>query len=104
MYGMGTGVLQEISIPIVREKQQKYFKMPSADTFVYTTIHTLNTGTPSLHAFFHQKFSIFFLLLDENICCGYSLEGPHRGASNEYPQHMFSSSNKKTIYLIPTLI
>ena len=26
-----------------------------------------------------------FLFLDENICCGYSLEGPHRGASNEYP-------------------
>ena len=28
---------------------------------------------------------IFFLFLDENICCGYSLEAPHRGASNEYP-------------------
>ena len=26
------------------------------------------------------------------------------GASNEYPQHMFSSRNKKTVYLIPTLI
>ena len=25
----------------------------------------------------------------------YSLEAPHRGASNEYPQHMFSSRNKK---------
>ena len=30
-----------------------------------------------------------------NICCGYSLEVPHRGTSNEYPQHMFSSRNKK---------
>ena len=38
---------------------------------------------------------IFFLLLDENLCCGYSLEAPQRGASNEYPQHMFSASNKK---------
>ena len=54
--------------------------------------------------FFNQKVAIFFLLLDENICCGYSLEAPQRGASNEYPQHMFSSRNKKTIYLIPTLI
>ena len=27
--------------------------------------------------------------LNENICCGYSLEG-WGGASNEYPQHMFS--------------
>ena len=40
---------------------------------------------------------IFFLLLDENICCGYSLEAPRRGTSNEYPQHMFSSRNKTDI-------
>ena len=26
---------------------------------------------------------IFFLFLHENICCGYSLEVPHRGTSNE---------------------
>ena len=31
-----------------------------------------------------------FLFLHKNICCGYSLEAPRRGASNEYPQHMFS--------------
>ena len=40
---------------------------------------------------------IFFLFLDENICCGYSLEVPRRGASNEYPQYMFSSRKKKDI-------
>ena len=33
---------------------------------------------------------IFFLFLHENIYCGYSLEAPYWGASNEYPQHMFS--------------
>ena len=44
---------------------------------------------------------IFFLFLDENICCGYSLEAPRRGASNEYPQHMFSSRNKKDISIFP---
>ena len=27
----------------------------------------------------------------------YSLEAPHRGASNEYPQHMFSLRSKKDI-------
>ena len=27
-----------------------------------------------------------------NICCGYSLELPHRGNSNDYPQHVFSDS------------
>ena len=40
---------------------------------------------------------IVFLFLYKNICCGYSLEAPHQGASNEYPQHMFLSRNKKTI-------
>ena len=32
--------------------------------------------------------SIIFLILLENIDCGYSLEPPHRGSSNEYPQSM----------------
>ena len=40
---------------------------------------------------------IVFLFLHENICCGYSLEAPRQGASNEYPQHMFSWRNKKNI-------
>ena len=40
---------------------------------------------------------IVFLFLHENICCGYSLEAPRRGASNEYPQHMFLLRNKKDI-------
>ena len=36
-------------------------------------------------------------LLNKNICCGYSLEVPPWGTSNEYPQHMFSLRNKKNI-------
>ena len=31
----------------------------------------------------------FPLFLHKNLCCGYSFEVPHRGTSNEYPQHMF---------------
>ena len=31
----------------------------------------------------------------QNIDCGYSLEPPHRGGSNEYPQSMFLSTNKE---------
>ena len=31
-----------------------------------------------------------------NIDCGYLLEPPRRGGSNEYPQYMFLSRNKKT--------
>ena len=40
---------------------------------------------------------IFWLFLHKNLCCGYSLEVPHWGTSNEYPQHRFSWKNKKTI-------
>ena len=32
---------------------------------------------------------IFFLFLLQNIDCGYSLEPPHQGGSNVYPQSMF---------------
>ena len=31
----------------------------------------------------------------QNIDCGYSIEPPRRGGSNEYPQSMFLSRNKK---------
>ena len=47
---------------------------------------------------------ISFLFLNKNICCGYSLEAPWRGASNEYPQYMFSSRNKEIIMWILPLI
>ena len=32
---------------------------------------------------------IIFLITAQNIDCGYSLEPPRRGSSNEYPQSMF---------------
>ena len=39
----------------------------------------------------------YLIFLHKNICCGYSLEVPHWGTSNEYPQHMFWCRNKKNI-------
>ena len=36
---------------------------------------------PDMAHLFNQKILIFFLFLDENICCGYSLELPYSGAS-----------------------
>ena len=38
-----------------------------------------------------------FHISAQNIDCGYSLEPPRRGGSNEYPQSMFFSRNKKNI-------
>ena len=36
-----------------------------------------------------QGHTLFFLFLLKNIDCGYSLEPPRQGGSNEYPQSMF---------------
>ena len=36
---------------------------------------------------------IFFHIFAQNIHCGYTLEPPWRGGSNEYPQSMFWSKN-----------
>ena len=44
---------------------------------------------------FSDKYSDIFHNSAQNIDCGYSLEPPRRGGSNEYPQSMFLSRNKK---------
>ena len=44
---------------------------------------------------FQRKNSDIFHFFAQNIDCGYSLELPHQGSSNEYPQSMFLSRNKK---------
>ena len=41
-----------------------------------------------------MKNSGIFPISAQNIDCGYSLEPPRRGGSNEYPQSMFLSGNK----------
>ena len=52
--------------------------------------------------FYHQKLNFFsdkkywcFHISAQNIDCEHSLEPPRRGGSNEYPQSMFLSKNKK---------
>ena len=47
---------------------------------------------------FQWKFLDIFLIFAQNIDCGYTLEPPWRGGSNEYPQSMFWSKNKKNRY------
>ena len=42
-----------------------------------------------------KKFWCFFIYLLKTIDCGYSLEPPRRGGSNEYLQSMVLSRNKK---------
>ena len=45
-----------------------------------------------------MNFYNIFLIFAQNIAYGYTLEPPQRGGSNEYPQSMFWSKNKKKVY------
>ena len=53
---------------------------------------------------FQLKFFDIFLIFAQNIDCGYTLEPPRRGGSNEYPQSMFWSKNKKIPLYTPILL
>ena len=44
---------------------------------------------------FRKKKSDIFCISAQNIDCGYSLELPQWGGSNEYPRSMFFGRNKK---------
>ena len=63
------------------------------------SIHYENTPIQIYWKFYHQKFSDknadIFHISAQNKDCGYSLEPHRRGGSNEYPQSMFLSRNKK---------
>ena len=47
---------------------------------------------------FQPKNVDIFLIFAQNIDCGYTLEPHRRGGSNECPQSMFWSKNKKNRY------
>ena len=43
---------------------------------------------------------LYFFIFAQNTDCGYTLESPRRGGSNEYPQSMSWSKNKKNRYIV----
>ena len=47
---------------------------------------------------FSDKNSDIFHISAQNLDCGYSLELPRRGGSNEYPQSMFWAEIRKIMY------
>ena len=49
---------------------------------------------------FRYNFWFFFHISAQNRDCGYSLEPPRRGVSNEYPQSLFLSRNKTNNVLL----
>ena len=67
--------------------------------------HYENTPIQIHWKFYHQKIENFqikffdiFHISAQNIDCGYSLEPPHRGGSNDYPQSMFWAETRKIMY------
>ena len=54
-------------------------------------------GCKNVNFQIRKKYNIF-LIFAQNIDCGYTLEPPHSGGSNEYPQSMFYSKNKKKMF------
>ena len=53
---------------------------------------------PPKNVNFQIKKSDIFHICAQNIDCGYSLEPPRRGGSNEYPQSMFWAEIRKIMY------
>ena len=47
---------------------------------------------------FQIKKTIFFIIFAQKINCGYSLEPPRRGGTNEYPQSIFRAKIRKIMY------
>ena len=62
-----------------------YESMPMQCTEIFKVVKTEN---------FRICFAIF-LIFAQNIDCGYTLEPPRQGGSNEYPQFVSWGKNKK---------
>ena len=83
-------------------KKRKYINTFLVKNSILSRAKSWPIATVNKALFFIRKMLISFLFLHKNTRCGYSLEAPRWGASNEYSQHMFSWRNKKNI--IPPLI
>ena len=70
----------------------------TAPEFHYKTclIKSIENSPPKNWKFSDKKTLIFHIFA-QNIDCCYSLEPPHRGDSNEYPQSMFWAEIRKNI-------
>ena len=74
-------------------KTSKIRRRMASRKYTYTILtktYIVLTKTPLLYSKTGvYRGTIIFLILLKNIVCGYSLEPPRRGGSNEYPQSMF---------------
>ena len=87
---------QQIPTDISPRLPQMYAAAPLRNTLCHHTIRKtyLYNFDPLKPHFYVVKLGftgvyIIFLITAQNMDCGYSLEPPQRGGSNEYPQSMF---------------
>ena len=92
-------------IKFIRDFTHLHFVMPDVYNRVSLSVslrklaHAIKRDFLALKiANFQLKNVDIFLIFAQNIDCGYTLEPPRRGGSNEYPQSMFWSKNKKNRY------
>ena len=75
-------------------------------TIISNCNQTLRNHAHAIYRFFcydEKLFDIFFLIFAQNIDCGYKLEPPCLGGSNEYPHSMFwSGMPLHTLVLLST--
>ena len=83
--------------PLSEQSSEQYY--PPQGNTLRKLAHAINRYFLALKIenFQLKNFDIF-LIFAQNIDCGYTLEPPWRGSSNEYPQSMFWSKNKKNRY------
>ena len=88
---------------LLHETALFYIAVYLLDPFRFCLLHYENTPIQlfrkirlqKLKNKFQIKTFYIFHVSAQNIDCGYSLVPPRRGGSNEYPQSMFLSRNKK---------
>ena len=71
-------------------KTKHQLQLPITDTLrKHTYSNILKFYNEKKRKFFQIKKNDIFHISAQNIDCGYSLESPRRGGSNEYPQFMY---------------
>ena len=86
-------IILEISIKslIIFRREDTNYIDSALRKYAYSNVQ--NTLPPKKEKLKYSDF--IFHISAQNIDCGYSLEPPRRGGSNEYPQSMFLIRNQK---------
>ena len=74
---------------VKKKNQTHYENTPMQYTDYFLVVKSEN---------FHKTVFDIFLIFAQNIDCEYTLELPRQGSSNEYPQSIFWSKNKRNRY------